>query len=142
MLSLSRICTKSKRYPSLISSMLWLQPCGALPRCLELLAQLPWSFWGWGEVVRCVRELGEEWGFFVCFVFSTTLKHKVIWVIAGHFLNATLQMSMKKRAGREALMPFQDGRKIMIVFCDWTAQPALQNLLPAVCLSLLSSPLF
>lgn len=37
-------------------------------------------------------------------------------------------MGMRKRVGIEALVQFQNSRKIMAFSCDWTAQPATQSL--------------
>jgi len=55
----------------------------------------------------------------------------------------TLHMGMRKRVGKEAVVLLQDSRKIMVFFCDWTAQPSVQNLLlSVVCPCLLTGLLF
>lgn len=41
----------------------------------------------------------------------------------------TFHMGIRKRVGIEALVQFQDSRKITAFSCDWTAQPAIQSLL-------------
>lgn len=44
----------------------------------------------------CVREL---WGDFF-FIFSTIIKHKVVWMIAGHFLNADASRGYREEGGK------------------------------------------
>lgn len=100
MLSLSRICTKSKHYPSLISSVLW---CGSSP---FPSAGNPW--------LNCHGHFGAEerrWG---------------VWgSYAGHFLNANPSHGHEEeseKGGSAAISGWREGSGFLL-WLDWSASP-------------------